>query len=153
MRSTSKAQKGLAGRMDRALAVLPPDTSPMEAKKALGRAYRRYALENTELFLLVFGSGDAFGKLSDQFEESESGYGPLINVVRQGVETGEFADLPPEAMALTSWAGVHGFVMLELGCLFEAKQGRNDPKLPAGLSTDDLFELHMDLIDLGLRRR
>src|SRR5215204_2209368 len=37
---------GLAGRMDRALAALPEGTPPMEAKKALGRAYRSYALEN-----------------------------------------------------------------------------------------------------------
>lgn len=143
---------GLAGRLERTLSDLPPETPPMDAKKALGRAYRCFASENRELFLLVFGNGDAFGKLSDYMMEGNSGYEALVSVIAQGIEAGDFADLPAEAMALTAWASVHGFVMLELACVFAQKAAGTPPDGPEP-TPDELFELHMDLIDIGLRRR
>jgi AcrR family transcriptional regulator len=147
---------GLAGRMQRAIEDLPPGTPPMEAKKALGRAYRRYALDNPELFLLVFGSGESFSTLSQQMEKNSGGYDTLVATVRAGIESGDFADLPAEALAVTAWASVHGFVMLELAGAFTSDPDcapEAAPETAPQISPDDLFELHMDLIDFGMRRR
>jgi AcrR family transcriptional regulator len=144
---------GLAGRMQRTLQALPDGMPPAEAKKALGRAYRAYALENRELFLLIFGSGDAFGTLSKQFEEGGSGYEALMSVVRDGLESGDFVELPPQALAFTAWASVHGFVMLELACVFDHEHEDADTHFQTDISPDELFELHMELIDTGMRRR
>jgi AcrR family transcriptional regulator len=144
---------GLAGRMNRDLAALPPGTPPVEAKKALGRSYRNFALENRELFLLVFGSGDAFSTLSEQMEKSSEGYDALLATVQGGLDSGDFAPLPAEVLAMTAWASVHGFVMLELAGAF----GDEDPncEIPSHDQPppDELFELHMELIDTGMRRR
>ncbi len=144
---------GLAGRMHDALHALPPETGPMEAKKALGRAYRSFALEHRELFLLVFGSGAAFSTLSEQMTKSPGGYDALLATVRRGRESGEIADMPEEMLALTAWASVHGFVMLELAGVFSQPEDDCQPAEPGGLSPDELFELHMTLIDSGMRSR
>jgi AcrR family transcriptional regulator len=144
---------GLAGAMERALAGLPPDTPPIEAKKALGRAYRRFALENQELFLLVFGSGDAFGQLSDYMVEGNTGYEALHSVIARGIAGGDFAEMPPEMLAFTAWASVHGFVMLELACVFAHKLADSNPLVLPQPLPDELFESHMELIDTGMRRR
>jgi AcrR family transcriptional regulator len=144
---------GLAGRMQRTLQSLPADTPPIDAKKALGRAYRSYALENRELFLLVFGSGDAFGTLSKQFEEGGNGYEALMSVVNAGLQSGDFVELPAQALAFTAWASVHGFVMLELACVFDHDHADNEAHFQTDISPDELFELHMNLIDTGMRRR
>jgi hypothetical protein len=138
--------------MQRAIEDLPPGTPPMEAKKALGRAYRRYALDNPELFLLVFGSGESFSTLSQQMEKNSGGYETLVATVRAGIASGDFADLPVDALAVTAWASVHGFVMLELAGAF-ASDPDCTPETAPQISPDDLFELHMDLIDSGMRRR
>ncbi len=145
--------EGLAGQMDRALEELPAGTPPLEAKKTLGRAYRAYAQQNRELFLLVFGSGDSFSTLSEQLGAGNNGYEALLSVVNQGLNSGEFVAAPAEALAFTAWASVHGFVMLELACVFDQEESEPAPHIPPEATPDELFELHMELIDLGMRRR
>jgi AcrR family transcriptional regulator len=145
--------EGLSGRMERALAALSPDTSPMEAKKELGRAYRSFALEQRELFLLIFGSGENFSSLYEQMERGNEGYEALLATVQRGIDSGEFAQLPAEVIAFTSWSAVHGFVMLELAGIFEKDQPNIKMPDDLKLTADQRFEMHMDLIDLGVRRR
>jgi len=144
---------GLAGQMHRDLTALPPGTPPIEAKKALGRAYRAYALDNQELFLLVFGSGNAFSTLSEQIEKNRDGYEALLTTVQRGLDSGDLAEFPAEVLAVTAWSSVHGFVMLELAGAF----GGNDPNCdvpdPDQVPPDQLFEMHMELVDAGMRRR
>lgn len=146
---------GLGSRMSRAIAEMPPGTPPREVKKELGRAYRRYALEQRELFLLIFGgAGDFTEGKEPTLEPSGGGYESLIATVQQGIDSGDFVDLPADVIALTSWAAVHGFVMLELAGLFAAKQQGDDcpPEDPLP-DPDALFELHLDLIDQGVSRQ
>ncbi|MCC6944146.1 MAG: TetR/AcrR family transcriptional regulator [Thermomicrobiales bacterium] len=142
---------GLAGQMHRDLADLSPATPPMDAKKALGRAYRRYALDNRELFLLVFGSGNAFSTLSEQMEKNSEGYDALLATVQSGLDSGDIVEMPVEMLALTAWASVHGFVMLELSGAFGGSEP--DCEVPGQIPPDQLFEAHMELIDIGMRRR
>lgn len=144
---------GLSGRLESTLAELPPETPPLVAMKTIGRAYRAYAHENKELFLLVFGSGDVFGKLLDYMVEGNSGYEALQSVIERGIESGELADYPLEALMLSTWSSIHGFVMLELACVFAQKQEETDSPFLPGRSPDDFFELHMELNDVGILRR
>lgn len=145
--------EGLAGKMRREIDQLGDTVPPLELKKALGRAYREYALANAELFLLVFGSGDAFGTISEQLEKNSEGYDTLLEVVQRGLDSGDLVPMPVEVLAASVWAGVHGFVMLELSGAF----GSHDPTCEVGNtmqdSSDDLFEAHLELIDSGVRRR
>lgn len=146
---------GLSGLMERALAELPPETPPVEAKKELGRAYRRYALERRELFLLIFGSGAFFGTLAETMEGQQNAYDSLLKTVQRGVERGDFVQAPAEMIALTSWSAIHGFVMIELAGFFEKKSVDGDGVAVSdpGLHPDQCFEMHMDLIDSGVQRR
>jgi AcrR family transcriptional regulator len=146
--------EGLAGVMERAVAELPPVAGPAEALRALGRAYRAYALQNPELFRLVFTSV-VVGFTPDEAElgRSRGGFDCLLETARRGVEAGVFAQMPPEVLATTCWSAVHGFVMLELSGMLAA--GNRDCG-PGGIgreALDKLFEANEYLVMNGVLRR
>jgi AcrR family transcriptional regulator len=146
---------GLSGRMATTLATLSPDASAIEAKKALGRAYRRFAHERRELFLLVFGGSGAFTGKEPSLDPVGNGYEALLATAQRGIDAGDFVDLPADMIALTSWSAVHGYVMLELAGLFAEKRHPEEDCPPEETmpNPDALFELHLDLIDQGVSRR
>ncbi|HEY7031056.1 MAG TPA: TetR/AcrR family transcriptional regulator [Thermomicrobiales bacterium] len=145
---------GLAGRMARALAALPADVSPAEAMGELGRAYRAYALENSELFRLVFSSTVAgFTPNEIELGRSKGGFDLLIATARRGIEAGQFVSMPPEVVAAACWASVHGFVMLELSGLLAARAGTNASEGAGSAELDALFETKLRLLATGVLRR
>ena len=138
---------GLADRMKAALADLP-DGSPATRLAALGQAYRSFALEQPELYRLAFGSGTANYVPGDaEMESSSKAFQILIDTAREGIEDGSFLQVPPEALALTCWAVVHGFVMIELSGMIDTKLG------PEGPSTDVLFQTTTNVLSSGFLRR
>lgn len=152
---------GLAGRMRLALGAIPERASAHERIVALGRAYRAYAHEQRELFLLVFTrnvphQGSPHG--GEHAEDGDDGFDLLVEVARDGIERGEFASVPPAVLAMAAWTLVHGFVMLELGGHFAATMpagcAPGGPKDGAAApSPDDLFAATVGLGMQGLLRR
>jgi AcrR family transcriptional regulator len=139
---------GLAGRMRTALDALPDDAPANERLLAIGLAYRRFALEQPELYRLAFGSGTADYEPGDA-ERAAGGeaFQILVDTARAGVGDGTFAQIPPEALALACWSMVHGFVMIELAGMVDKKLG------PGSATADQLFHATLTVLGQGFMRR
>ncbi|MGH2533835.1 MAG: TetR/AcrR family transcriptional regulator [Thermomicrobiales bacterium] len=136
---------GLKDRMQEALAAIPAGTPAVEAVRALGRTYRAYALDEPELFRLIFAS-ELAGSTSDHEEphDPRGGFDVLVEAMARAIAAGEMEPGPPELFALTAWSSVHGFVMLELGAFLPGQPG------PA---RDALYDAHLQRILTGMLRR
>jgi AcrR family transcriptional regulator len=138
---------GLGGRLAEAMAATTEDTDPFERICILGRAYRAFALENPELYRL------AFGRIApkERSDEARGGFDVLVRAVQLGIERGALIEGSPEAFAFTCWAGVHGFVSLELTC--HVPGTRPDDASPEGRrQRDAMFEGVMQSLLFGLAR-
>jgi AcrR family transcriptional regulator len=146
--------EGLTGMMERALAEVPAEAGPGAQLQALGRAYRGYALQNPELFRLVFTSA-VVGFTPDAAElgRSRGGFDCLVETARQGVAAGVFTQLPPEVLATNCWSAVHGFVMLELTGMLHTKHADCGPTAISREELDELFEANLYLIGHGVMSR
>ena len=140
--------EGLAGRMRAALEALPEHAASAERLAALGQAYRRFALEQPELYRLAFGSGTADYEPGDQeMASGKEAFQILTATAKAGVDDGTFKQVAPDLLAMTCWATVHGFVMLELNGMIDKKRG------PGEASTDELFQATLNVIGSGFMRR
>lgn len=147
---------GLGAHCERAVTSLPPDATAIDAIVALGHAYRAYALKNPDLYRLVFGgfkTPPQSPPADCEEEESAGGFGTLAEVASRGIADGVLIDLPPAVIACTAWAGVHGFVSLEItGHL----TGGDGPGVPppspeeGQLRRDALFDAHLRMALFGL---
>jgi AcrR family transcriptional regulator len=119
---------GLSGKIRSAFESRGDGATSREIARALGVAYREFALDNRELYLLVFSSPVAGFVPDEQDREAASGgYDLLVEAMRSGVQTGSMRDLNPDVAALASWSVVHGFVMLEiLGFVGGDEREQND---------------------------
>lgn len=111
---------GLGQHLTETVAALPATTSPVDGVLALAWAYRAYAHAHVELYWLAFsGLKERPPSEDEDFEDqrfTNGGFGPLLDLIGAGVADGTFVDsVPPMAIAAAAWAGVHGFVSLELG--------------------------------------
>jgi AcrR family transcriptional regulator len=107
--------EGLAGRMRDAIEQQPPGSSALERLAAAGAAYRAAALEQPDLYRLIFSNpipSDA--PESGRGPQGDSAFSFLVDLFRQGIAAGEIAEGDPEVAALHAWASVHGFVTLEI---------------------------------------
>ena len=84
--------EGLTGMMERALAEVPAGAGPAEELQALSRL-SGYALQNPELFRLVFTSSTVgFTPDADELGRSRGGYDCLVETARRGIEAGLLHD-------------------------------------------------------------
>lgn len=79
-----------------------------ERIRDLGRTYRRFALEEPDLFGLNFGEAGAV-----PVADPPATFGLLRAAVEGGVAAGEFRPMDPGLGATVAWALVHGVVALE----------------------------------------
>ncbi|MFV0534906.1 MAG: TetR-like C-terminal domain-containing protein [Cumulibacter sp.] len=89
--------------------------APLDDLRRLGIAYRAWATENPTLYHVMFGGPPACApEPVDDLPDSDS-IQPLIDAVRRGLTAGELVGGRPEQIVRSIWAGVHGWVTLELG--------------------------------------
>lgn len=82
---------------------------------AIGRAYRQFALDNPDLYFLIFGRVDASYRPGD--EEKARGHAvheKLEAVVREAIEIGALRAEDPELICNAMWALAHGQITLEI---------------------------------------
>ena len=158
---------GLAGRMRETLAGLPAGASALERIFALGHAYRAFAHEQPDLFRLVLGQarpefseGFTPPAADQQAEEEEpegtDAFALLVGVAQDGIERGEFAAMPPVAIAIAAWTMVHGFVILELNGHLSTDGAPSLEAMAAAKAmptTDELFATTLRLCAEGMVRR
>src|ERR1700739_4688729 len=148
------AEEGL--RQFDAAMTMPPTSDPVADLLATGIAYRRYAIERSHMYRLMFGSTSAHGinapahdLLTLTVAEINDHYPSFAHVVR-GVHrcmlAGRIAegsapdDAPVVAIAAQFWSSIHGFVMLELAGFYGAQGSAVGPVL-ASLTTNLLVSL------------
>jgi AcrR family transcriptional regulator len=122
------AEEGLR-QFDAALSV-PPTDDPVADLFAIAAAYRRYAIERSHMYRLMFGSTSAHGISAPagnvltltvaEVEQHIPSFANVVRAVQRAIRAGRIAvgsaadDATVVATAAQFWALVHGFVMLEL---------------------------------------
>jgi AcrR family transcriptional regulator len=90
---------------------------PVADMAVYGRAYRRNALANEHLYVVMFGGSSLAGfELTD--EDRQHGRYTLVDVVQcasRCIESGRFRPGDPGFVAHQMWVATHGLVTLELG--------------------------------------
>jgi AcrR family transcriptional regulator len=91
--------------------------NPFERLKAITQAYVKFALENKELYDLMFISRVPMDSMKDQCEEWDEGansFQALVGTVTQCIEMGYFKGMDAETLSFTLWSMVHGVCSLEI---------------------------------------
>lgn len=97
------------------LAAVPRTDDAAEDLVRLGLAYRESALADPHLYSIMFTrTVPGFEPRTEVTQQTGRTLQPLLEVVRAGIESGQFRAEPPETIALGAWGIVHGLVMLEL---------------------------------------
>jgi AcrR family transcriptional regulator len=102
-------------RFGRRLAAVPAGDDPLADLAALGSAYRRSALDDPHFYQVMFGA--VRGTMTpdpESRQRAEATFRPLLDAVRRAIDAGVFRAEDPVVIASALWAGVHGFVSLEL---------------------------------------
>ncbi|HEU5152974.1 MAG TPA: TetR/AcrR family transcriptional regulator [Iamia sp.] len=98
------------------LAEVEPTDDPVADIAALGRAYRRAALDDPHLFTAMFGRN--VGELLDRDDERGEALATfitLVDAVQRAIDAGRFAPTAADLLALELWCGIHGLCCIELG--------------------------------------
>jgi AcrR family transcriptional regulator len=104
------------------LALLPEGADPAEAHRSLGRAYARFALENTAYFRVMFElptvarvAGGAECGAEAPSPGSSDAWCILVDTMRRAIDTGRVRRADPAHAAFISWGLLHGLTSLYLG--------------------------------------
>ncbi len=132
---------GLAGWIRAVTESFPKNAQGSAITGAMGHAYRAYALQNRELYLLVFSNPvPEFVPDEDDRRTASNGFELLTRAILQGAAQGEMDVEDPVDAAIAAWAVVHGFVMLEIVGYLD-RQGQD---------TDQLFRDVLAQVGRGL---
>lgn len=98
--------------------VLANVSDPMERLKALGRVYLRFALENPDMYDLMFNMKAPMDFIESSHKEEWNEGKATFDVLRQNVaacmEAGYFKGHQLEPLAFVIWSAVHGMASLHI---------------------------------------
>ena len=121
-------------------------TDPFEKIVEMGRAYIRFAIENPELFDLMFIMTAPMDKLEEEeWEEGDQAFGLLVQVVQECMDAGVFKQHDVRAASMMIWSGIHGYT-----ALFLRKRLGMFPDCDRQLIMDDAFNLFCQTLKNGL---
>lgn len=89
---------------------------PLSDLRRMAEAYRDNALENRDLYAVMFGavSVGALGGRGADPDVAAAAFGQLVSAVRRAMDAGDLREGDPAAVAVQFWSALHGYVMLEL---------------------------------------
>lgn len=100
------------------LRVLINVQEPMERLKALGRVYIRFALDNTDMYDLMFNMKAPMEFLKErqdeEWNEGKATFDVLYQTVCQCIEAGYFRGHQADPLAFAIWSCVHGMCSLHI---------------------------------------
>lgn len=97
------------------LAAVPHTGDAAPDLVRLGIAYRESALADPHLYAIMFTrSVPGFEPNAEAEQLARATLEPLARIARDGVSSGQFADVAPEMIMVSSWGLVHGLVSLEM---------------------------------------
>src|SRR5688572_19235863 len=90
-------------------------SNPFERLKALAKVYTTFAMENTELYDLMFTMPAPMNALQkEEWTEGDSAFGFLLQTIRDCQAIGYFEGMDAEVLSYTVWSMVHGICSLEI---------------------------------------
>lgn len=110
----------------------------MDALTAMGMHYRAWALENPSLYRLMYS------RTFDQhtsFSITDESLDPLRTTLQRCMDAGIILPGNAEALAMSAWASLHGFVTLEMS-VWNDEAGRE--------RAEDVFAMHMRRLVEGM---
>lgn len=90
-------------------------TDPFEKLVAMGRRYIQFAIDNPELFDLMFimtAPIEALECRQDVWDEGHTAFGLLVQVVQECIDAQVFQTQNAEVAAMMIWSGIHGYTAL-----------------------------------------
>ena len=115
-------------RFGRRLAEIPRGDNPVGDLFALGLAYRDWALENPQLYRLMFGvtapggrqggNGPVVWAAANPLPEGQAAFAQLVTAVTRIMDAGGAGQEEPASAAAQIWSAVHGYVLLEIAGFF-----------------------------------
>jgi hypothetical protein len=91
---------------------------PMERVKALGRVYLQFAIENPEMYDLMFSMKAPIDFLesinNEEWNEGKATFDVLKQTVKQCMDYGHFKGHQLEPLAFVIWSSVHGMASLHI---------------------------------------
>jgi len=102
-------------RLREALAAIADIPDPYEALREGGRRYRALALAHPMVYQVMFlRSIPGFEPSDHALEIAARAFDSLVAAVQRAMAAGVVADASPTDIAQVIWAGIHGWVSLEL---------------------------------------
>lgn len=96
--------------------VLMSVAEPMERLAAIGRVYIRFAVDNPDMYDLMFNMKAPMEFLKkveeEEWNEGKATFNALKTTVQQCMEQGYFSGYQLEALSFTIWSTVHGMCSL-----------------------------------------
>ena len=121
-------------------------TDPFEKLVEMGRSYIRFAVENPELFDLMFIMTAPMDTLEKkEWIEGDQAFGLLMQVVQECMDAGVFQKHDVQATAMMIWSGIHGYT-----ALFLRKRLGMFPECDRQIIMDDAFDLFCETLRRGL---
>lgn len=119
--------------------VLAAVADPMERLKAMGRIYMEFAMENQEMYSLMFimkGPVEVIEKKGEDWVEGQTTFDALKNVIDDCKKSGYFKGRDTEEMAFMIWASMHGMCALEISnrCKKVLSEDLRDGMMQKGLA-------------------
>lgn len=104
-------------RMQRYFRLVRQTEDPVADMSLLGRAYRRNALANPHLYVIMFGSSSHGGFSLTEADRQHGRYtlADVIACAARCIAAGRFRTGDAELVAHQMWSATHGVVTLELG--------------------------------------
>lgn len=91
-------------------------TNPFERLKALGKAYIQFALDQPEMYKLIFLMEEPMAHvdecLDEAWDEGQGAYESLFNTVKDCQEAGYFKKFETHGISFMIWSTMHGLCTL-----------------------------------------
>ncbi|WP_194776980.1 TetR/AcrR family transcriptional regulator [Pararhodonellum marinum] len=104
--------------MGKRMGILAAVENPMERLKAMGRIYIEFALENSDMYDLMFIIEAPMHHLEDKdddcWTEGSGTFKNLKHTVKQCLDKGYFEGHNLDALSFMIWSTVHGMVSLKI---------------------------------------
>lgn len=111
--------KRLSASMEREIRKVGPSATPLEQYAATGRAYARFALENTGYFRAMFEmpgvaqlEGCPEGPVNEERGSGAASKDHAVELLRRASESGEATIGDPTRAAVVGWGLIHGLTSL-----------------------------------------
>ncbi|GAB3945910.1 TetR/AcrR family transcriptional regulator [Spirosoma harenae] len=119
---------------------------PFERLVEMGRSYIRFAIDNPELFDLMFIMTAPMDTLEkENWVEGDEAFGILMQTVQDCMDAGIFKQHDVQSTAMMIWSGIHGYT-----ALFLRKRLGMFPECDRQMIMDEAFNLFCQTLRHGL---